>query len=303
MPDFLVVGAPKCGTTALHRYLLEQPGVFVPELKEPNHFSTDVSTRRRLDRGAYLELFAGAPRDEPAGEVSVWNLYSQRAARAVHELCGPIPVVALLRNPLEAIPALHAQFLFNGDEPLALAEALAAEPARMRGEARPAGSWVGPECLCYREVYRYSEQLRRYFEVLGRERVHSVLFDDFVADPAVAFAGILEATGVRQAPAVADFRVVNAHRAPRRRWLRRLFRRHETTLRRWARRALRDPDRRRRWGQRVRSGLRRATGRRVPREPLSEGLWRQLVDEMASEVDQLGELLDRDLSHWLVRPR
>lgn len=305
LPQFLVAGAPKAGTTALHAYLRQQPGVFVPELKEPSFFAPDVPTRRRLSQDDYLALFdhpeAYRP-FTPRGEVSVWYLYSQGAARAIHGLCGPIRIVALLRNPLEAIPALHAQFVFNGDEPLDLAAALDAEEERLAGRGRPPGSWVGPECLAYRQVYRYAEQLDRFEAVFGQERVRWLLFDDFVGDTPGTFTEILDFLGVEAPVAELDFRPHNPHRSPRHRWLRSLFRRHEGALRGLARRLVPRPGARRRLGWKLKEQLTRATGRKGPRPDLEPGLRQRLADEMEGEIHALGTRLGRRLDHWLEPP-
>lgn len=304
-PQFVVAGAPKAGTTALHAYLRQQPGVFVPELKEPNFFSPDVPTRRRLSPDEYLALFDHPVARRPGirrGEVSVWYLYSRRAARAIHECCGPIPIVALLRNPLEAIPALHAQFVFNGDEPLGLAAALDAESERLASRGRPPGSWVGPECLAYRQVYRYAEQLNRFEQVFGRDRVCWLLFDDFVTDTAGTLAELLAFLGVEEPVADLDHRPHNPHRQPRNRWLRRLFRRHEGALRGLSRRLVPWPGVRRRLGWRLKALLARATGRLGPRPELPPALWQRLAEAMEGEVRSLESILGRDLGHWLVEP-
>ena len=75
-PDFFIVGAPKCGTTALYEYLKQHPEVFMPkEAKEPNFFGSDFNNPFFIrDENAYLALFADARYEKRVGEASVWYL-------------------------------------------------------------------------------------------------------------------------------------------------------------------------------------------------------------------------------------
>lgn len=300
-PDFLAVGAPKCGTTALYSLLRQHPDLFVAEPKEPHFFCTDVPIRHHPTAEEYLGLFERARPEQRAGEVSVWYLYSRRSARAIHEACGSAQILVMLRDPVQAMASLHAQYLYNGDEPLlSLAAALEAEEARSRGGRRPESSWVGPECLCYRRVFDYAEQIERYLEVFGPERVHVTLFEDFVAEPAEAMAAIHRFLGVEPVP-VAPARKVNPRKEVRFPALRSLHRRYEGKVRRMARRLLPVPGFRRRAGRAVMSTLRRVNARRVEPEPLPADLVPRLREELAPGIHRLEEQIGRDLSAWLGR--
>jgi Sulfotransferase family len=81
-PDFFIVGAPKCGTTALYTYLGRHPEVYVPDRKELRFFGTDLEVRDRvpLTMDAYLGRFAEAGKARRVGSAYVWYLYSTRAA-------------------------------------------------------------------------------------------------------------------------------------------------------------------------------------------------------------------------------
>lgn len=298
-PDFLAVGAPKCGTTALYSLLRRHPDLFVAEPKEPHFFCTDVPIRRHPTAEEYLGLFSPARAEQRAGEVSVWYLYSRRSARAIREACGPVKILMMLRDPVEAMASLHAQYLYNGDEPLAsLSEALEVEEERLQGRGRPAGSWVGPECLCYRQVYDYAEQVGRYLEVFGPERIHVTLFEDFVAEPANCLAAIHRFLDVEPVPVAPDRRF-NPRKTVRFPALRSFHRRHEGRVRRWARRLLPAQELRRRAGRAVKSTLQRINARPVEPEPLAPDLVARLRGELAPGILRLEEKIGRDLSAWL----
>lgn len=287
------MGAPKCGTTALHSYLLRQPGVFVPELKEPHFFASDLPIRRRLNRQQYLQLFEPAATDVLRGEVSVWYLYSEGAAQRIRDFCGEVQILAMLRDPVVAMRALHGQFVLNGDEDMHDFEAaLEAESERLQGYRRPSSSWVGARCLCYREVYRYASQVERYVQLFGRERVHIVLFDAFAADTQAAYQGVLDVLGIHQAP-VTGLEPVLRHRRLRWRWLKRLERGLERPARRLARRFITRPETRRRWGRGGLRWLRRLNSYAADRSPLDAALEYRLRREMTPDIRRLETLLGR----------
>ena len=131
-PDFFLVGAPKCGTTAMHVSLREHPDVFMPAEKEHNHFATDLvpATDPYASREHYLALFRDASFEKRVGETSVFHLYSKSAAENIRAFHADAKILVMLRDPLEFVASYHSQMVWNGDAALAdLAEALAAEIA------------------------------------------------------------------------------------------------------------------------------------------------------------------------------
>jgi len=83
-PDFFILGAPKCETTAMAAYLSARPEVFMSQPKEPHHYNTDHRHGEYKDRQRYLELFSGASDEHKiVGEASVWYLYSEVAGKNI----------------------------------------------------------------------------------------------------------------------------------------------------------------------------------------------------------------------------
>jgi len=183
-PDFYIVGAPKCGTTALFTYLQNHPQVFFPSFKEPNYFLTDLPNVRHYPTDErYLSLYRHAPPSARRGDASVWNLFSTTAAQEIHARRPDARIVILLRNPVDAALSLHnhsiALLLEDIDD---FAEAWAAQDERRAGQRLPFYC-PHPELVIYRDVYLYAEQVKRYLTQFGPEQVMVVLFDDFIADP------------------------------------------------------------------------------------------------------------------------
>ncbi|HEY3248023.1 MAG TPA: sulfotransferase [bacterium] len=291
-PDFFIVGAPKCGTTSLYRWLSEHPDVYMSPRKEPHYFCPDLYSPRYVhDEPAYLALFSKAAGQSRAGEASVYYLYSREAARRIHAFDPQARIIMMLRRPVEMIHSLHSQRLFSGHEEIEdFEEALTAEPARKRGFNLPPNPYPIP-CLFYREVGRYAAQVARYLDVFPRSRVHVIIFDDFVRDPAATFGDVCRFLGV-DPEFRPDFAPANTNttiRSPRLRdWMK-----FSPATRALARAVMPRPLRRG-LAERLHQLNRRAT----PRPPMSAALRRGLQAEFAADVAALGALLDRDLSRW-----
>jgi hypothetical protein len=294
-PNCFLVGAPKCGTTALYDVLRRHPAVFLPACKEPHFFGSDLAGRWFVrDRAAYTALFAGAARTgvRCVGDASVFYLYSRRAAREIAAACPDARIVVALRDPVTVMHALHAQLYYNGNEDIAdFGAALDAEPMRRRTRQAPNANYP-PDVLWYREVARFADQVERYLDVFGRQHVHVVLHDDLVGCAGPTLRALLRFLDLDEAPAL-GLRTVNAAKGVRSARLHRLL--------------MSPPARARRVVCRVvpgsaRAGIVRAIqaantrrGRRAPLDPL---LRARLRAEFAPQVERLGVLIGRDLSAW-----
>jgi len=298
-PDFFIVGAPKCGTTAMADYLAAHPEVFMAR-KEMHFFGADLRFGPqffRRDLAAYLSEFDAWKGQRRAGEASVWYLFSTRAAAEIKAFSPEARIIIMLREPVEMLYSLYYYFLFDGNEPLPTFEqALAAEPDRLEGRRLCRQTYFA-QGLAYRRVVRYTEQVRRYIEVFGRERVHVIIYDDFAADVFAAYRQALDFLGVESKGCNPGFDVVNPAKRVRSPALRAaigdpLVRSAVLALRRWVPRpvfaAL----------QRIDARVRQSNARVERRPPLEPELRARLKREFAPEVRRLSELLGRDLSHW-----
>ena len=116
-PNFFILGAPKCGTTALAQYLSDHPKVFMTDPKEPHHFNTDQNYGDFKDAERYRKLFQDAgPEHQCVGEASVWYLYSKDAVANIEATIGAPRYIAMLRNPVEMAASLHEQLVYSGNE-------------------------------------------------------------------------------------------------------------------------------------------------------------------------------------------
>ena len=298
-PDAFIVGAPKCGTTAMDRYLAGHPDVFTAR-KEMHLFGPDLqfgSQFYRRDPYAYLQEFSGWNGQRRIGESSVWYLFSTQAAREMKAFSPNARVIIMLREPAEMLHSLYNSFRFDANENLPTFEAaLAAEEDRRAGRKIPSRTYLA-QGLAYRETARYTDQVKRYFDVFGRERVHVIIYDDLAADTAAAYQATLEFLEVDSRRTGIDFGRINGAQEVKSLALRSVLRNPllcSTVLavRPYLPRAL--------FGamQKFEAGLRNFNCRPAKRPPISPELRSRLKREFAPEVERLGELLGRDLTHW-----
>jgi hypothetical protein len=291
-PNFLIVGAPKCGTTAMHHYLRRHPDVFMPEHKEPHYFADDVQEPGYIrDRREYEALFARSYGAAALGEASVWYLYSSTAPERIHRELGVVRIIAMLRHPVEMLHSLHNQFLVSAVENIRdFPAALNAEFQRRLGTGWP--RYRPNRKLLYRDVVDYAPQLERYFDRFGRDNVQVVFYDDFAADPAGAYASCLRFLALPLAEGH-DFGVVNGSRAVRSLRLQFLMRRPPSWLQQPVRALV---------PQSLRQGLVRQVLRvnnpPASRNPMPVELRRRLMDELCPRIERLEKLLGCDLTHW-----
>ena len=292
-PDFFIVGAPKCGTTAMAAYLGQHPQIFMPLAKELFYFGPDLETwRRRPSRAEYLAAFAGAAAAHRIGEASPGYLYSKRAPSEILEFNPAADIVIMLRDPVEMVQSYHAQQLFMGlDDIEDLESAMAAESDRAQGRRIPPGStsyW-----LQYSQVARFAEHVARYLDAFGKDRVCIVLYDDFRADTAATFADVVGFLGC-DTSFLPEFPVVNARKGARSPGLQRLVRNPPAFFRSGVRRLLPLDAR-----VRARRILYRLNTRPADRSPISPAFRDRLRADFAPDIRKLSALIGRDLSAWL----
>lgn len=298
-PDFFIVGAPKCGTTALDVFLGEHPEIFMARRKESHFFATDMPPTAHIrDPVRFNALFSGASTEKRVGESSVWHLASTEAAQNIHAFNPDAQIIVMLRNPAEMIPSLHSQLIFEGYENVrSLSDALALESARREGRHVPASAPV-PLQLQYRAAATYASQVSRYFDVFGRDRVHVILYDDFARAPQEVFRKVLAFLGV-ESGFRPEFSRVNANKVVGSLMLRDLLK----TPPDWVRKIVR-------WvlpAERLRHGLiRRLAAANVkvrPRDANDLDLQRALCAEFTEANQELAALIGRDLASWNVPQR
>jgi hypothetical protein len=261
-PDFFLVGAPKCGTTALYDMIGAHPEIFVSPVKEPDFFAADIRAAVFGDRtfrsgetagpitdwSQYLELFSGAVPSQRLGEGSVCYLASRVAAAAIHERCPEARILMVLRDPADRLFSHYSAAVAARSTRATFPEWLAAAAVREETDAAPVGPVVAG---------RYGANLQRYLAVFPASRIHVAWHEDFVRDPAATVQHIFGFLGVD------DTRQVPVH-----------IRRNET---------------------RVRINLRSELPPALQPSPSDRALAIRLYED---DIRVLSGLTGRDLSHW-----
>jgi hypothetical protein len=301
MPDFFIAGHHKCGTTALYETLRFHPQIYMPSLKEPRYFASDLRSQfEPVNSGRlpetleqYLALFDEAREGQLKGEASPSYLRSRVAASAIAELQPAARIIAILREPVSFLRSLHLQMLQDHVESATdLRQAIAGEERMIDGQ----------RVQRYTDHVRYVEQLRRYHAVFPHEQVLVLIYEDFRADNRATLRRVLRFLRVDDDLAIETVEAnpsVRVRSARLHLFLGRLYGGAgpvASPLRRAVKAVT--PSKLRRGAL---QGLRRALVYGEPRRA-DEELTMELRRRFAPEVVALSEYLDRDLvSQWGYR--
>ncbi|HLX51248.1 MAG TPA: sulfotransferase [Streptosporangiaceae bacterium] len=202
LPDFLVIGAPKAGTTALHAALAQHPGLYMSAVKEPKFFLSDgppparggpgdVQTYREhiWRRADYEALFDPAPPGALCGESTPLYLHDLDAHQRIRDLVPDVKLIAVLRDPVERAHSNWTHLWSAGLEPIGdFVRACEQEP--QRAEAGWASFWH------YTGLGKYGGQLEHLYRVFPRDQVLILRYLSLVDDPAQTLDRICAFLGV-----------------------------------------------------------------------------------------------------------
>jgi hypothetical protein len=303
-PDFFVVGAPRCGSTAISRYLSGNPQICFSKPKEPHFFSMTLDEKPDADVAAdYLNLFFRHCNDmhRAIGEGSVSYLYFPAAISRIQRLNPAAKFIVMVRNPIDMVYSYHARVLALLDEDQEdFRTAWELQEARARGENIPRRCRV-PQLLQYADVGKLGLHVGRLLEQAGRENCHVIVFDDFVSDTLAVYRQVLDFLGVDY-DGQTYFPPVEVSKYYRLRWLHVLLKRPPSRV---ASYAMNIEKRARRTGtkkpllMRVRKWLVAKNTVRRKRPPLDPAMREILREAFSEDIATLGRLLDRDLGHWV----
>jgi Sulfotransferase domain len=297
-PSFYVIGAPRCGSTAVSDTLKRNPRISFSVPKETHFLQKDWSGHS-LDvwRRTYVARYHPrlGPQHQAMGDGSVSYIFSPDAIRRALEFDPRARFIAVLRNPVEMLQSYHLRLLYLLDEDVEdFATAWSLQESRTRGENIPKRCRE-PLLLQYGEIGRYGAHLQRVFEVAGRERCLVLLFEDLLQQPRQTYLRILDFIGVED-DGNAQFRRKRQSLSFRSWWLQRLLMNPpDWVLRGVQAMSIKQIPHLKRW----RKKLKRINNRPAEHQPLSAETRAMLRRHFTPDIERLAQLLDRDLSHWL----
>jgi hypothetical protein len=303
VPDFLVVGAARCGTTTLYSLLDRHPRIFFPTEKEPTFFSVygqewsyiDIRTGKKVayvveELDDYLKLFEAAGPDQLIGEGSTWYLYLYQAAiDNIRKIYGDkstaLRILILLRNPVERAWSHYWLKRRNGEESLGFEEAIEAAVVKQRQERHYVPSFN------YIDYGRYFLQIKAYREAF--EWVKVLLLEDLTRDMAKEIVEVFEFLGLEPIDVSNKMKRLNVAGSPKNRFYGFLkkFIYQPNSLKSSFKDLL---------PRRMRVNWKNSIGKVLFRhEPMPNDLRRKLAGVYRGDILALSKLIGRDLNHWL----
>ena len=273
LPNFLVIGAARAGTTSLYHYLRQHPDVYMSPVKEPRYSRyegvSDEAVEQVHGREAYERLFAGATSQRAIGEASPQYLNSPTGPDRIAEDLSGVRLIVSLRNPADRAYSSYVGRLRGATERCGVDEAM-----------RP-GTY-------YFDTSLYYPRLARYFARFERSRIRVILFDDLVADTRAVVRDLYAFLGVDR---TFDGDVSKKHHAgsvPRSITMNRILLRTSLAARRLV-------------PVEAHTGLINRAQRLLlrPPDPLPPSIRGRLLERFRDDIVATGALIGRDLTPWI----
>ena len=300
-PNFIVAGAPRCGSTALYAYLSEHPQIFMSKVKELNYFASDFPAMQKItfrSHDDYLRLFDAATDDQLGiGEASPFYLFSDVAFERMYAALPNAKIIVSLRNPVDFVHSYHRLnlTLLREDE-TDLQKAWSLQEKRMRGEALPT-NLREPELLMYGELGKFSQYVEKLFAIYPREQIKVVLLDDLKADTKAFYEDLLVFLEI-PSDGREEFPQVNANFENKSQFLAKLFHPSPKVYDVFMKTiALLGPG----FMEKVSifyKNVEQLNTIPTKRSEMNPEFRTYLTDYFREDVEKLGELLGRDLSSW-----
>lgn len=201
-PNVFLIGAPKCGTTAIASYLSDHPNVYLPYPKEPSFWSFDLKrggTVLKLNSiEDYLRIYepAVASTHSVLLDASTSYLQSSDAVEAILNFSPRAKFIVMLRNPVDVAYAFHMEQLFNTfEDEESFEKAWNLQAKRSSGQRIPP-SCIEPKNLQYRQVASLGSHLSRLKQIVANDQLHIIFHEDFARDPRATYLSLISFLGL-----------------------------------------------------------------------------------------------------------
>jgi hypothetical protein len=202
LPDFLIIGAQRCGTTSLQRYLIQHPCVAPAFRKEVHFFDRNLRKGTTWYRGHFPSVLFRSyvttvlRRRFMTGEATPAYIFYPHAPQRILETVPRAKLIVLLRNPVDRAYSHYQHEVTNGHEEVPFEEAIRREPERLRGEREKMLADENYDSYRYRHYSYlarglYADQLAVWLSLFPKEQLCIVRSEDFFVDPAGVFRQVL----------------------------------------------------------------------------------------------------------------
>lgn len=296
MPNFLIIGTAKGGTTSLYSYLCQHPQIYMSSNKEPGFFALEGKNLgfRGPDEAfskisitsidEYRKLFDGVSQEIAFGEASPFYLYFEKASERIKYYTPEAKLIVSLRNPIDRAYASYMHNVRMGYEKDSFEQSLTKEEERIKD------NWI--YLWHYKQCGLYYKQLKRYFDTFDASQIKVYLFEDLAKSTQTTVQDIFAFLSVDDS-FTPDLSIVNASGIPKSRLIHNLVDRGNPI-----RSALQTI---------VPKGVRKSVAQHIrklnlaPKPPLELELRKNLSDYYRDDILRLQDLIGRDLSNWLVQ--
>jgi len=197
-PNFLIVGAPKAGTTSLYFYLRSNPQIFLSPVKEPRFFNSPscwhVYRKKISDKNEYLKLFKKVKKEKAVGEASTSYLEDPESPFLIKKSIPMARIIIILRDPVERAFSHHTMDIRGNKTYVPLDKVIRMDEASFKKH---------PEVREVLTAGFYSESIKRYLDIFGKEKVKIIIFEEFIEETKDKVEEICRFLGVD--PTLSDF--------------------------------------------------------------------------------------------------
>lgn len=293
-PNFFLIGAPKCGTTAFSEYLRYHPNIFITTPKAPHYFSTDLPHFRVITQlEDYLELFKKSESQHLIiGEASTSYTFSTIALENLYQFNKNAKLLMMVRNPIDMAYSLYSELVLQACEDQdSFEKAWHLQEDRKRGIISPPRE---PMAVQYGEVCSLGKQLERVYSIFPLEQVKVIVFDDIIVSTVDVYKDVLSFLEVDYDGCV-EFSKINENKIRRIQWLNVFLQRPpkviSNSFNHW--RFLRSIK------NSILENVHKWNSVKIKRTSLSEKFRKELANFFREDVEKLSQLLDRDLIYWV----
>lgn len=308
MPNFLIVGAAKAGTTSLVHYMQQHPQVYFSPRKEPRFFAFDegeqlnfsgpndyltvhnasgnnpgINNTSVTTLAKYQALFDNVTQETAIGEASTLYLYSSTAPSRIKRYVPDMKIVIMLRNPVERAYSSYLHLVRDGYETLTFEDGLKAEPSRIEN------NWS--HLWHYTRSGFYYGQISRYYQNFNSTQIKIYLDEELRKEPQRVLSDIYAFIGVESSVRANFGKTLNKSGVPKNKLIHELLTK-DNFVKRSAKRLTPQPLR-----NRIYKSLKEKNLAKKPE--IDPDLRLSLMNTFEEDIERLQTLINRDLSSWL----